>query len=66
MSEPLRKITINVPEDLLSRAIKQTGKGITATVVEGLHELERREKRSALRYLKGRVEIDVDLERTRQ
>ncbi|MCH7733798.1 MAG: hypothetical protein IH961_01150, partial [Chloroflexi bacterium] len=47
------KITVNVPTDVLHRATKFTGKGITATIVAGLLELERREKRSALRLLKG-------------
>lgn len=66
MSEPMRKITVNVPVKALDRATELTGKGITGTVVEGLLELERREKRSALQRLKGKVAFELDLEKSRQ
>jgi len=62
----LRKITVNVPSDVLDAATRITGKGVTATVVEGLAELRRREMRSALRGLKGRVRFQLDLEETRR
>ena len=61
----VQKITIHVPADVLARAMKLTGGGITATVIEGLHELERSGKRSALKKLKGRIRVDLDLDATR-
>ena len=61
-----KKITINVPTDVLERAIAVTGKGITDTVVEGLIELRRRDMRSALRRLKGKVHFELDLRETRR
>lgn len=66
MSSRLRKITVNVPADALEAAIRVTGKGITPTIVEGLHELERRAKRSALRALRGKVRFELDLGETRR
>ncbi len=66
MSDATKKVTVNLPEDLLDRAMASTGKGITQTLIEGLAELERREKRSALRRLRGRVAFDLDLDETRQ
>ncbi len=66
MSASTKKVTINVPEDALERAMQITGKGITDTLVEGLREIERRRDRSALRKLRGRVQFDLDLERTRR
>jgi hypothetical protein len=66
MSGATRKVTVNVPEELLRRAMGLTGKGITQTIIDGLIELERREKRSALRQLRGKVAIDLDLNETRQ
>jgi hypothetical protein len=66
MSDATKKVTVNLPEDLLDRAMARTGKGITQTLIEGLVELERREKRSALRRLRGRVAFELDLEETRQ
>jgi hypothetical protein len=66
MSGRVRKITVNLPADTLDRAVAITGKGITPTIVEGLHEIERRGKRSALRRLRGKVRFALDLEATRR
>ena len=66
VSSKLRKITVNVPADALEAAIRVTGKGITPTIVEGLHEIERRAKRSALRALRGKVRFELDLGETRR
>jgi hypothetical protein len=66
MSSRLRKVTVNIPADTLDAAVRVTGKGITPTIVEGLHELERRAKRSALRTLRGKVRFQLDLEETRR
>ena len=63
MGDAVRKVTINVPVKVLERAQKATGKGITATVLEGLNELTRRQKRSALRALRGNVEFELNLHR---
>ena len=66
MGEAIKKITVNLPASVLERATQITGKGITPTILEGLLELERRSRRSALRSLRGRVRFDLDLERTRR
>ena len=66
MRARLRKVTVNLPAEVLENATRLTGKGITPTIVEGLQELERRAKRSALRALKGKVRIALDLEETRR
>jgi hypothetical protein len=62
----LKKVTVTLPVDVLESAQRLTGKGITPTILEGLHELERREKRSALARLKGKVNFVLDLDRTRR
>lgn len=66
MSTPAKKVTVNLPEETLSRAMKITGKGITETLVEGLRELERRQSRTTLRKLRGKIHFDLDLDRTRR
>jgi hypothetical protein len=66
MSERTRKITVNVPVSVLENAVKITGKGITSTIIEGLEELDRRAKRSALRALRGKVRFELDLADTRR
>jgi hypothetical protein len=66
MGEALKKITVNVPEKLLSTALELTGQGITETIIAGLIEIEKREKRQALRRLRGKIAFDLDLEKTRK
>ena len=66
MRSKTKKITVNVPVDLLETAVKITGRGVTPTVIEGLEELERRAKRSALRALRGKVRVELDLNETRR
>lgn len=66
MSERIRKITVNVPADVLENATRVTGKGVTLTVIEGLRELERGGRRSALRSLRGKIRLDLDLQETRR
>jgi hypothetical protein len=66
MMGAVRKITVNVPVEVLDAATRITGKGVTATVIEGLTELRKREMRSALRRLKGKVRFELDLEQTRR
>jgi len=61
-----QKVTVNLPRKTLENATRITGKGITATLVEGLHELERRARRSALRALRGKVRFEIDLAETRR
>jgi hypothetical protein len=66
MNGRTRKITVNVPVRILENAVKVTGKGVTLTVIEGLEDLDRRAKRSALRALRGKVRFELDLEDTRR
>lgn len=66
MGERIRKITVNVPADVLESATRATGKGVTLTVIEGLRELERGARRSALRALRGKIRFELDLEETRR
>jgi hypothetical protein len=60
------KVTANLPKEEPSRARAITGQGITKTLVEGLRALDRENARRSLRALRGKVEIHVDLARTRR
>jgi hypothetical protein len=66
MSRTARKVKVNPPTDLLEKAQRITGLGITPTIIEGLRELERRAQRSAPRQLRGEVRIELDLDQTRR
>jgi hypothetical protein len=66
MTTRAKKVTVNLPAQVLARARKITGLGTTETIVAGLIELERAKQRQALRALRGRVSIDLDLKETRR
>jgi hypothetical protein len=65
-SKATRRVTANIPEDLLARARRATGKGITGTIVEGLEALDRRAAAEKLIALAGKVKIDLDLDQARE
>jgi hypothetical protein len=60
-----RRITANLPADLLDSARKVTGKGITETIIEGLEQVKRRRFYERALALHGKVRLRVDLEESR-
>jgi hypothetical protein len=50
-----RKITVEVPEDLLERAQRASGTGVTQTVRAGLQLLAASEAYARLRQLRGKI-----------
>ncbi len=62
---PTRRVTANLPADLLERARRATGKGITDTLVEGLELVRRSSAASKARALRGKLKLDLDLESAR-
>lgn len=62
----VRKVTVDVPEDLLRRAQKATGEGITATIRSGLTLVAAKNAYDALRRLRGRVQFSVDWRELRE
>jgi hypothetical protein len=56
-----RKITIEVPPDLLDKAQKATGAGITQTVRAGLQLVAASQAYSRLRQLRGKVRFSRTL-----
>jgi hypothetical protein len=61
-----RKVTIEVPSDLLRRARRSTGEGITATVRRGLELVAARNACEELRRLRGSVQLSIDVEALRR
>jgi hypothetical protein len=55
--ERAQKITVEVPEGLLARAQAASGRGVTATVREGLRLVAASRAYSDLRALRGRVKL---------
>src|SRR5262245_17681540 len=61
-----QKITVEVPSDLLERAQKATGEGVTSTVWEGLRVLASRHAQRELTKHRGKVKFTLDLETLRE
>ena len=61
-----QKVTIEVPADLLKRARRSSGEGITATVRRGLELVAARGAYEKLRGLRGKVRLSADLDALRQ
>ena len=60
-----RKITIIVDRDLLQRAQERTGKGVTATIRQGLEAMAATAAYERLRTLRGKVRFSVDVDELR-
>ncbi|HVT04733.1 MAG TPA: hypothetical protein VHL58_15325 [Thermoanaerobaculia bacterium] len=60
-----RRVTANLPRDLLDSAMKITGKGITETIVEGLAQVQRRSFYERAIGLRGKIRLKIDLEKAR-
>ena len=61
-----RKITLEIPQDLLRKAQESTGEGVTATVRRGLELLAASTAYEELRRLKGRVKFSIKLKELRE
>lgn len=60
------RTTLELPEDLLAEAMQATHTETkTAVIVLALQELVRKTKISSLKKYKGKVDLDIDLDRVR-
>ncbi|MEE8124874.1 MAG: hypothetical protein V3T42_03595 [Nitrospirales bacterium] len=66
MSIKLKKLTLQVPEDLLVRATQATGEGITPTIRRGLELVAAGGAYRNLRALKGKTKLQLNLASLRQ
>lgn len=62
----LKKITIEVPADLLKRATAASGQGITPTIRRGLELVASSETYARLRRMKGKVKFSIRLSDLRE
>jgi hypothetical protein len=62
---PERKITVHVPGDLLDRAQKASGQGITETVRQGLRLLAAGDNFKRVAALRGKARFTIDYTRLR-
>jgi hypothetical protein len=62
----MRKITVEVPQEILNRAQKATGEGLTGTVRRGLELVAASRASQELRALRGKVRFTIDLQELRK
>lgn len=62
----VRRVTANIPRELLTEATEVTGQGITATLIEGLELIRRRRAYSTAMRLRGKLDLEVELESSRE
>jgi len=61
-----RKITVHVPDELLRKAQKSSGAGVTETIRKGLELVAAADANRRLRELRGKVQFSVELETLRE
>ena len=61
-----QKVTVHIDQDLLRRAQRRTGKGVTATVRHGLELVAASGAYDRLRALRGKVSFSLDLQALRE
>ena len=61
-----KRITANLPADLLRDATQVTARGITDTIVYGLQLVKRTSAYEKAQKLKGKLNIDIDLDLSRE
>jgi hypothetical protein len=67
MADPaIKRVTVNLPAQLLQDAEAVTGRGITETLVEGLRLIARRRAHAKALALRGRLDLDIDVGASRE
>ncbi len=61
-----RRVTANLPVDLLRKACAVTGEGITETLTRGLEMVRRSASADRARSLRGTIDLRLDLEGSRE
>jgi hypothetical protein len=60
-----RKITVQLPADLVRKATRSTGEGVTATIRRGLELVAAERAHEELRRLRGKVAFSIDWKKER-
>ena len=62
----MRKITVEVPEDMLERLQSFTGEGVSDTVRKALQRLDAARAQHEFRKLRGTFKFSLDLDELRE
>jgi len=61
LTMPIQKVTVHLDRDLLRKARERTGKGVTATIRQGLELVAAGRVYDRLRALRGKVAFSLDV-----
>ncbi|MGD0655754.1 MAG: hypothetical protein ABSA16_15560 [Thermoguttaceae bacterium] len=61
-----RKVTIMLPEELIEKAMKASGEGLTPTLRRGLQLVAAKEAYCGLLKLKGKFDLGLDYEQVKK
>lgn len=61
-----KRITLNIPSDLLEEVQHLTGKNITDTIISGLEQVKRKSAYEKALKLRGKLDLKIDLETLRE
>ena len=61
-----QKVTVQLPQDLLRKAQRSTGEGVTATIRKGLELVAAEQAMQKLRRLRGKVRFTIDVDALRE
>jgi hypothetical protein len=62
----ITRLTVNLPEELLRKAMKVSRANKTTTLVQGLQQLIKNQAYQELKQLGGKIDFDLDLKKTRK
>ena len=62
----IRRVTANLPADLLEEACRVSGAGVTETLTQGLSLVKRGAALAKASRLRGRLNLDIDLQVSRE
>jgi Arc/MetJ-type ribon-helix-helix transcriptional regulator len=61
----MRKITVEVPEELIASVQASAGMGLTETIREALEQMRQRQVQNEVRKLRGKVKFSMTLDELR-
>jgi hypothetical protein len=65
MPQEMRKVTVMLPKDLIDRALKASGLGITPTIRKGLEAVAARHAYARILRRRGKVHFSIDVDELR-
>lgn len=61
-----RKVTVMLPEELIEKAMKASGEGLTPTLRRGLELIAAKDAYKGLLKLKGKFDLGLDYEQVKK